>query len=83
MLGFRHERAHPDRPAYCNPDTEPEGYVDPLTYFDVQSTMLVPHDDCRDPDTEWDYSKPSEQDGIGARMMYGMPVSWYVPAGVL
>lgn len=82
LLGLRHERAHPDRPAWCNPDGEPPGYVTPLTDFDIRSTMLVPHGDCRDPDLEWDYSKPSAHDGIGARVLYGMPVSWYVGAGV-
>jgi serralysin len=82
FLGFRHE--HPWAPAAggCSEDpTEPDYDVTGrrLTAYDVESVMHYPQ--C-DGITGVDFSL-SELDGVGARVVYGMPASWYVPLAIL
>jgi serine protease len=81
--GFRHEHVrapHPhaeecdEDPVLCSPPGTCVLGSDYLTGYDPYSVMHYP--DCGDPNTAWEFT---ESDGIGARILYGMPAAWYVP----
>ena len=78
--GFRHEHiraVEPDcreGPVVCTRDGATCQGAEYLTEYDVESVMHIP---CGGVSvTSWEIS---ELDGVGARILYGMPAAWYVP----
>lgn len=81
ILGFRHEFAFYDEGTPCE-EAEVEGWdlsARQLTPYDEQSVMNYFVGSCPTVD-EWVIS---DLDGVGARSVYGMPVSWYVAGSVI
>jgi hypothetical protein len=76
--GFRHEQVRAADPACAEAPVMCDGAdcqgAEYLTEYDVESVMQYPG--CGITVTTYEISK---LDGIGARMLYGMPAAWYVP----